>query len=374
MKIMIVTGGANSIWTKLFIEKVLLPLGAEIYIQKSPLEDDRYDDFYKESAVNYVCNYRINKAVIKIPKLGGIYHRYIRKKALKLDMEFDYVVVIFGNPFYLKCAKKIMTNKTKLIVWYIGSDLLRITHRKKCSLVRLTKLLKPTNVCVNHKIGNAFKSLIDEKGCDWICDFGISSITNMTDFFDKKFLLKESFLKINPDLYTIAIGYNACSAQQHSLVLKSLLSLNDSVKSKICLILPMTYHGDKKYIDSIKRLLTKSGFVYLVFEKFMDSNEMGKLWCSVDMFIHAQTTDALSASMLEAIYAGCVILNGSWLKYSELEEWGISVQTFSRFSEIPDIVTSNLLNKAEYNSVSRKLIYDYASWDACINKWKEILN
>ena len=373
MKVMIVTGGANSIWTKLFVEKVLLPLRADVYIQKSPLEGNRYDNFYKENGVNFVYNYKINKTITKIPKLGGIYHRFIRKKALNLDVEFDYIVVIFGNPFYLKCAKKMMNNKTRLIVWYIGSDLLRITRRKQKSLIRLTNLLKPINVCVNQKLGNAFKALIDDKGCDSICDFGISSISIIDTYFKKRALLKESFLKINPDLYTIAIGYNACSAQQHQAVINSLSLLNDDMKSKICLVLPMTYHGNKKYIDHTKQLLSISGFKYLVLENFMDSNEMAKLWCSIDMLIHAQTTDALSASMLEALYAGCDVLNGSWLKYSELEEWNVSVQTFTRFCDIPDIVKSSFENKKEHNSLSRKCIYEYASWDACVKKWKDIL-
>lgn len=373
MKVMIVTGGANSIWTKLFVEKVLLPLGADVYIQKSPLEDNRYDSFYNKNGVSFICQYRINKAIAKIPKLGGFYQRLIRKKSLKLNVEFDYIIVIFGNPFYLKCAKKMMNNKTKLIVWYIGSDLLRITHRKQNSLIRLTNSLKPINVCVNQKLDNAFKALINDKGCDLICDFGISSIATIDSYLKKKSLLKESFLKIDPDLYTIAIGYNACSAQQHQAVIDSLVTLDADVKSKICLVLPMTYHGEKKYIESIKRLLLASGFKYLVLEDFLNSDEMAKLWCSIDMLIHAQTTDALSASMLEALYAGCNVLNGAWLEYSELEKWGISVQTFTHFCDIPNIVKSNLTNKNEFNSLIRKRIYEYASWDACIKKWKEIL-
>ena len=176
MRVMIVTGGIDSIWTKEFIGNVLVPMGCEIFIQKNPMDSDKFLDYYEKMNVNFVFPYKVNKKLMSIQGIRKWYGYSKRYKALDNSLDLDYIICIFGNPFYLKCAEKLATSKTKIITWFIGSDLLR---GKNSTLKQLSSLMNNLNskaVCVTEKINDIYKEKINKQGADAVIDFGDSQI------------------------------------------------------------------------------------------------------------------------------------------------------------------------------------------------------
>ena len=82
MRVMIVTGGIDSIWTKEFIGNVLVPMGCEIFIQKNPMDSDKFLDYYEKMNVNFVFPYKVNKKLMSIPGIRKWYGYSKRYKAL----------------------------------------------------------------------------------------------------------------------------------------------------------------------------------------------------------------------------------------------------------------------------------------------------
>ena len=101
---------------------------------------------------------------------------------------------------------------------------------------------------------------------------------------------------------------------------------------------------------------------------------MAEMWSQIGFFINAQTTDSLSASVLESLYAGCTLINGKWLRYPEYEEFGIKFYEFNDFSDLLPLIES--IVKGENKPIMQedsKLIYNQFSWEKARSFWKDFL-
>jgi hypothetical protein len=105
----------------------------------------------------------------------------------------------------------------------------------------------------------------------------------------------------------------------------------------------------------------------------MDGDQIARLRLATDIFINAQMSDGLSASVLEALYAGAILLNASWLSYREYLEWGLSLLSFSRFEDIPKLVTSVFSKAGKEESPSRAVLREKMSWNQCQEAWGRLL-
>lgn len=371
MKVLLITTSLKSIWVRLFIEKVLNPMGFEIYVQKNPLEDNEYDCFYKDMGVTYCFDYTSNNVLGKIPKIGFLYNFIKRYMSMNNGYYFDYIIVIYGNFFNLRLAQKAASNNTNTIIWYIGSDILRANNiEKKLMRFELNKLL-PTVVCVNEKLKKVIEKQMTYKGKMEICDFGNSQLEIIDRILESNVNIKEKF-HIDPNQMTITVGYNASAKQQHLNIIEAINNVETLEKDKIHLILPMTYNGTQGYIESVKNSLEKNNFEYTIITEYMNSTQMGNLWVATDVFIHAQTTDAFSSSLMESLYAGCNVFNGAWNEYPELKEWKIEYSEFTDFEQLTEQLQNYMYDcKKKRNNVSK--IKEYFSWEICCEKWEKIL-
>lgn len=81
---------------------------------------------------------------------------------------------------------------------------------------------------------------------------------------------------------------------------------------------------------------------YSIIEDFLSEEQVSALRLIGDVFIQLQTTDALSASTQEHIYAGARVIVGSWLPYSFLLENGVCFETVSDVSAIGPYLNKSL--------------------------------
>ncbi len=132
-------------------------------------------------------------------------------------------------------------------------------------------------------------------------------------------------------------------------------------------------HAPDNYVNSVKKVLSEINCESLILTEFMNDAEIAVLRAATDIFIHAQTTDALSASVLECLYAGAILINPIWIRYDELIDNEIEYVEFAEFINLPNIILKciNNVSKNTINSNRAKLRELY-SWDILAKMWRKL--
>lgn len=366
MKILVV-GTADS-WIKPVIDKTMIAFGDEVTVL-SLHEAVKFKDFYEKNHIKVI--------LLTFPRI-----KYIRtlfsgifniRKFIGYDMIcFHYVsnLALCMMPF-----AKIVCKKVTASFW--GSDIFR---RKKRFTHIIYVLLKFADVITLSTpdmadrfhlfFGNGLDAKIRRT------HYGLSTLELLKNPINTNALYMKYRIPI--DKVVVAIGYNKIKEQQHLKVLKVINSLPVTIRNRIHLIFRLTYgvNPDTEYVCSIKNMAAKSGCSSSFFETFMTEEEIAEVTRITDIFIHAQTTDARSGSMCEHMYAGCLVLNPSWLQYTELKNH-VFYLTYNTFDELGTVLF-DCLSKKEESKYRDKLIanknavYELTSWEACINEWRDV--
>lgn len=396
---------AESLWTKKYIENILLPSGHTVTIlsEKCCVFKDFYDthgikvvtlaplpqlarrmytsdanthvSFKRQIYVaakhimptwlkKYIRTSRMRHTLIKVTKgmqLPDVIHMHY----IVPDMEetFSYIWKKFSG---------------KIIMTYWGSDIFRLTDRQynQNLLIKadaITFMSKELKIKFQNIYGNKFNSKLH------IIDFGVSGY-DVLNTINRNNVSRESnrqHFSIPKNKICIMAGYNASPGQQHLQIIEAVGKLPDALRRKIHLLLQYSYNytESNKYYASIQEVLKHSNFSWSIIDKFMDDYECAQLRSIVDIFIHAQITDALSASMLEYIYAGALVINGSWLHYPELDSRGIFYLKFDTFEELTSLL-ENVLSTDGWPSfdpfINRTALHKMNSWNAVKQNWLQI--
>ena len=112
-------------------------------------------------------------------------------------------------------------------------------------------------------------------------------------------------------------------------------------------------------------------------EEFLNDNNLGKLRESTDVFIHAQKTDASSASVQEYLYARKVVYNPVWIQYRDLKDNNVFYFEYNDYDELVKKLESYLhtgLSEQELENISKNsdIIWNLSSWDSVSKKWEEL--
>ena len=372
MKSVLVIGNPNSLWFKYYIEQILLKNEEfEISIQLNSNSECMYRDFYTKFGINMDCNYSLNKHMMNIPKIRALYVLYKRIVAIK--KKYDCVIVFSSTIDNLIVAQHAKKKNGKMIDIVIGSDILRARRSALKLIDRVLVNNKSIIVCSAQKQANYMSQNMScaKKLGILVIGFGLVSLS-LIDQYRKGRLIdykrKFGFLE---NTITVCIGYNGSCCQQHEKVIEALASLGQEEKQRIVLVLPMTYSLSESYYKRIALKLESHGFHFSILKRFMDQDEMAKLWLSTDIFINSQSTDAMSASLVECIYAGAYVINASWLKYPELDNLNIKLDCFDDFNELPNIITKYLSSShsRDYSNCAKIGKYGMPQF---LSKWKEL--
>lgn len=362
MRVLII-GSADTIWVKSMIEKTHLAFGDDVSIL-SPTKSI-FSDYY--------LNNRVNVYQLQNRKNNGITGIISNFKVLSKG--YDLIIVHYVGEHTAKWGLigKHFTKKLLLSFW--GSDILRENKANKT----VRKAIKASYgvVISTSEINEKFHVLYGDEFDSKIrrAYYGsnvIELIDGITDLDDIK-----KKLGIDTNKIVISIGYNKMIQQQHLKVLDEIISLPVEIRNKIHLVLRLTYgNGDEDYVASIKNTVSKTGCSSTVFESFLTDKEVAEITAVTDIFIHAQTTDARSASMCEHLYAKCLVVNPSWIEYSDLKD-SVFYLRFNSFDELSTIITDNLVNKnnslyKDKLSANTDAIYSLCSWDCFVPGWRKI--
>lgn len=189
---------------------------------------------------------------------------------------------------------------------------------------------------------------------------------------NNKNVIKEN-LHIPIDKLVVTCGHNANMAHQHMKIIDALDKLPGDIKEQIVCIFPMTYpQRREQYISDVDNRLKKTELDYLILTEFMDFQGMAEYAVISDIMLHVQITDQLSSTMLEEMYAGSIVVAGSWLPYQSLHEMGIFFFDVDVISDITRSLEEIVVNVDEYKGKcagNREIIWKHSSWDVLAPKW-----
>lgn len=275
------------------------------------------------------------------------FHKQIRKKAKLLNLN------VGGSDFY----------RTGDIEKSLCKNLIacadRITAETKGTVCDFQKYYRDV---VRDKMG--------------LLPFGIEVLDfiNATEIQDMNELKRKYQIPLNKVIVTC--GHNAIEEHQHIKIIAALECLPEDIKKQIVCVFPMTYpNGREEYISKIATLLDEIGLEYVILTEFMDFQAMAEYALISDIMIHVQTTDQLSSTMLEEMYAGSVIIAGSWLPYKSLHEMGMY---FLDVDKIPDVtavledVVTNIDTYKEKCKGNKEIVWKHSSWDVLAPKWRAL--
>lgn len=384
----LILGDANSVFVRDFCAHVLDKEGNNICIL-SYTNTGKYAEFYSEMGIKeiYIKPYieaapplhytNIFKVMLQIKKEI--------KQVLPFDAPADVIHVHYVQPSTLMYMFMIWLAAKKRILTFWGSDILRAEEANR-KLLRPFLYMASAIVFMIPKQHEFFCDLygdrFDKK--THIIDFG-NSLLDLIDEVRQKYSrmeCKKYFGRgASTDKITIHVGYNKDEEQQHMKILKSICLLPSCLIEKIQIIFPWGYgsslHEDT-YIKKIKVLLDEKGIDYIFVKDFLQGEKLAGFRMSCDIFIYGQTTDAMSDSVLEYLYAGSLFLCPNWLRgnYSLIDKYTAQTMHYMQFTDLCDILCEIVSNREcvftnQIESELQETIYQNKSWETLSSKWRE---
>lgn len=372
IKTILLVANANSTFTKGFINYVLdTKYDSDITLITE--RNDLFIDFYDEHNINVVA-IRKKNIIEKIPVIRTV--NYLFQVALLIKKSKADLLLIHYAWHYLLWIISFIRISPKLVITYWGSDLFRASH-KQLMLAKKT-VEKADGIIV---LTEEMKSMFCEKYENIppekvnIIDFGVSAFDTIDNLenegFEKRDVLGNNYVS---NQVVITIGYNARKEQQHQFIIEALSKLEKKYLNRLFFVLPMTYpSGNDNYIQDMEEVLRKYNLSYAIITDYMNEEMISKLCLSTDIFVHAQTTDSLSTSMIEQLYSGSMVINGSWLHYKFLEDLFVEYESFSSEDDLCRLVSLILEKNSLVNTNNKAKLKDKCGWDQCANKWARLI-
>lgn len=372
MKNILVIGNAASVWTKEYIKNIHVKFGHRVWVTCYDKLDSDVIKFYKNLNVKIIDLHSSNK-ITKIFKYYTGFNIFFSRHKTDLD-----IIDIQSPPHSCQSdiiAKLSKKTDAKVIVTFWGSDILRITGKDSKRLKKILKISRWINIGtiqMHEMLRKYFGTIFDAK-CTYI-GFGGPALTYIRDCSCSKGDSKTK-LGLDPSKIVIAVGYNGKREQQHIEAIKAIGMLDEMQKDKIQLLIHAVSYQDDDYIVEIIKELKKYNLNYVIIQDMLNLEEIAIMRIATDIFVHSQISDGLSGSIREAVYAGSILLNPSWIKYDKFDKDGVEYIQFSNFSDLTKKIKSVINGDCKINTkMNKNIIYDEYSWQAVEQKWLRMFN
>ncbi len=210
-----------------------------------------------------------------------------------------------------------------------------------------------------------------------VLPFGVEVLDYIKRVTLDKMQIRKKF-GINNNKIIITCGHNSSIEHQHKKIIGELKKLSINIQQQVICVFPMTYPSvNKDYLKSVEKELESLEVESLVLKDFMDFEEMAEYALVSDIMVHVQTTDQLSSTMLEEMYAGSVVVAGSWLPYESLHKKGIFFLDISSIDNLSGILEEVITNIDRYKLKCKdnaSLVYENSSWESVSGKWYNMWN
>lgn len=155
-----------------------------------------------------------------------------------------------------------------------------------------------------------------------------------------------------PDSFIITVGYNRSPLQNHRSIIDAIIACKHQLPTNLLIAFPFTYSGSlEPYKSELKNALGEHQIESVFYETFLENEKLRDLIYATDLFVHAQETDANSASLQEYLLAGKTVINGSWLQYDQLEKitkpYYLASDPHSIQQALHEVITSKFQSKVQ---------------------------
>lgn len=269
----------------------------------------------------------------------------------KIKAQYDLVNIHFVtlHSFFLLPLLKKKAAKLMLTPW--GSDVLRVNHPVVVwCLIKLytaADYVTLANIRFRQDVLKKFnfnpKKIVD-------LSYGAEMIDVIAE---EPVEAGEAKRRIGiPDSFIITVGYNRSPLQNHRSIIQAIIACKDQLPANLCVAFPFTYNGTlEPYKTELKSILDEAKIDSVFFESFLENEKLRDLIYATDLFVHAQETDANSASLQEYLLAGKTVINGSWLQYDQLEKvtkpYYLADDPNCIQQTLQEVITSNFQSKVE---------------------------
>ncbi|HNU23377.1 MAG TPA: glycosyltransferase [Mesotoga sp.] len=349
----LVIGNSNSVYTRDFVEHMQKATNAEVdvlsWVKGQLIPNEKVREF-------------VIPAVSKLERFG------LYKRTLKQLGEYDVCHVHFVNPVSLLIPE--LYKKVIVSVW--GGDFNRADSEMRGKQKRLYRMAEKITFA-NQETLDGFNAYYHFEFSNklTICRFGLTTLEELTKLTSSKAECKEK-LGIPFNFLVGVCGYNGSPIHQHREIIESISKVSHRLPRNLFLIFPMTYGAKSEYVQEIKTKLNRLGIKHLILEKFMSPEESAILRKASDVMIQVQTTDVLSGSMLEHLYAENVVITGDWLPYKILDDNHVYLEKISSVHQVGErlvLVLDRLREISALNETRKEFIYSLANWGTNIGSW-----
>ena len=295
--------------------------------------------------------------------------KLFRRIASQYDLVDFHVCIPSRLPLMKACTE--LGVPYDVMLW--GSDILRATPEE------ISRMEYAYSGCRYIKAATSLQAAVSEKyGGRYDHKFrtvylGVGDFDAIDAVKDSTVSALHESITANKEDVIIACGYNAHRPQQHLRIIDCLASLPEDVKSRLVLLLQMTYPSDPEYIGMVEEAASRHGLRYKLFDKHLSDEEVAAVRKLCDVVVNMQITDAFSASLQGHIYAGGILLAGEWLDYPVLDNNGIYYIKVN-FDTLTGTVADVLARMDYYESQcagNPAKMRAQTSWQAVSGKWAE---
>ncbi|NYI50814.1 glycosyltransferase family protein [Macellibacteroides fermentans] len=370
-KKILIVGDFSSIHLYNYSKNVLCDCHAEIwgFNIAGPIDSIRphFLDAYKQLRINIQGGIKLNEGKFV----------YIKKtyQVLSSMGKFDICHLHFVSHYICPTIYLLRKNYTKISISFWGSDLYRANIIVRSLYRPLIKKSSSISFITKDML-SYFKKYFSKKSilkkC-YILDFG-----NL--FFKSIDIIKQSndiqqyydVLQLDCKKITITVGYCWRKEMRQYEALELILP----VLNKNIVQIAIPAYGISEYEKlKLNDLLSSYDIKYIIYDYFMGEDEIPVLRRLTDIFIHPQTTDALSNAMIEHIYAGSVVLNGKWLNYQILDDNEVHYIKYKALTELPEVIQDTLRDLEMHKYLAEKncsIVRTFTSWQYWASKWLEL--
>ncbi len=335
---------------------------------------------YKDVELSLLTSARECREKIMAEQLRHIYC-YQSKADLKAILQqipmYDAMQLLWIEMEWVYFCRLIRSKTKRLNLNVGGSDFYRVGKAKRDYRKKLIECADRITAETEGTVLEFQTYYLKEAGNkSSLLPFGIEVLDYIDNNFNtSKDMLREKY-HIPTDKIVVTCGHNANEAHQHIKMIEALEQLPEHIRQQIVFVFPMTYlQGRIGYVDSVMDRLRETKMDYVVLTEYMDFQSMAEYALISDIMIHVQTTDQLSSTMLEEMYAGSIVIAGSWLPYRSLHEMGIyflDVNTIPDVTAVLEDVVMNIESYKEKCVGNSEIVWRHSSWDVLAPKWRAL--
>jgi len=311
-----------------------------------------------------------------------IHHFWQQKKekwAANILLDKEVVFIHYLNLTNLEFIKYIKP-ETKLVLCFWGSDLLQESSKETWLGLKLALERADLITVQNH--GMRFLCCT-KYGWDLLPKLRIApfvpnyKILSEINHFSKKAAKSKlgQLFKIPTHKTWLSCGYRPIAIAQQVEIITILGQLPQHLKNDLVLILTMNYStSNDDYVAAILQAAKDANIEYVIIDRYLEEEELAGIRKAMDIFIHLPLTDAMSATLMEHIYAGNFVVTSSVLPYELFRKYELEYKEINELEELKEVIESalldrNFLNEGNKLKIDQMLLRHYSA-----NNWLKIIH